>query len=162
MAVRFSLIPVELEDNGVLVLTSSSSQTADIAKKISEMLKTHCRIFLTLDKNIRDALEKFYRFDGLNKKFSARTDFDFLPDGSFLLKECKGIKHPTQKPLYVIILLIKILSNVGETVLDCFAGSGTTAVAAINTGRNFIGFENNKKYFEMAVARIERMLKNDY
>ena len=76
-------------------------------------------------------------------------------------KERENLVHPTQKPLAVIVPLIKILSNVGDTVLDCFAGSGTTAVAAIQTGRNFIGFETNKNYCDFANFRIERILKNE-
>lgn len=81
---------------------------------------------------------------------------DFFSSSVTPKKERENFKHPTQKPLSVIIPLIKILSNVGDTVLDCFAGSGTTAVAAIDTGRNFLGFELNKNYCDMANARIER------
>ncbi len=52
--------------------------------------------------------------------------------------------------------LIKTYTNEGETVLDCCMGSGTTASAAMNTGRRFIGFETDGGYFEKACARIER------
>ena len=48
----------------------------------------------------------------------------------------------------------KTYTNEGETVLDPCIGSGTTAVACINTGRNFIGFETEKKYFDIANERI--------
>ena len=58
--------------------------------------------------------------------------------------------HPTQKPVALIEYLIKTYTNPGEVVLDCFLGSGTTAVAAINTGRKYIGFEKEAEYFEMA------------
>ncbi len=65
--------------------------------------------------------------------------------------------HPTQKPLALIEYLIKTYSNPGELVLDCFLGSGTTAVAAINTGRKYIGFEKETEYIEMAKKRIEAL-----
>ena len=84
---------------------------------------------------------------------------DFFASSLPSTKEREGFKHPTQKPLAVITPLIEVLSNKGDTVLDCFAGSGTTAVAAIQTGRNFIGGETNKNYFDFANFRIERMLK---
>ena len=84
MAIRFSLIPAKLEDNGVLLLLTSSSRTFDSVEDISKMLNVPCRIFLTLDKNIRDALEKFYHFDNLNEIFSKRTDFEFLFDNHFV------------------------------------------------------------------------------
>ena len=62
--------------------------------------------------------------------------------------------HPTQKPLALIEYLIKTYTNPGELVLDCFLGSGTTAVAAINTGRKYIGFELDAEYFATCQRRI--------
>lgn len=67
------------------------------------------------------------------------------------------VKHPTQKPVRLFEYLIKTYSNVGETVLDNCIGSCTTAIAAINTKRNFIGFELDKEYFEIAQNRIEEI-----
>lgn len=63
--------------------------------------------------------------------------------------------HPTQKPVALIEYLIKTYSNEGDTVLDFCMGSGTTAIAAINTKRNFIGFEKDKNYYEMSLNRIK-------
>ena len=62
--------------------------------------------------------------------------------------------HPTQKPVALFEYLIKTYTNEGDLVLDNCIGSGTTAVAAINTGRNFIGIELNKEYCEIAKKRI--------
>lgn len=63
-------------------------------------------------------------------------------------------KHPTQKPVALCEWLIKSYTNEGDTVLDNCMGSGTTAVACINTGRNFIGFETDKGYWETSQQRI--------
>ena len=63
--------------------------------------------------------------------------------------------HPTQKPVSLCEYLIKTYTNEGATILDPFMGSGTTAVAAMNQGRHFIGFENNAEYFAKAEKRIE-------
>lgn len=68
--------------------------------------------------------------------------------------------HPTQKPLNVIEELVRIHSNENDVVLDCFLGSGTTAIAAINTNRNFIGIEKEWEYCEIANRRIEEIIKN--
>ena len=68
----------------------------------------------------------------------------------------KGRFHPTQKPLNLIKALIEKHSNTGDLVLDCFAGSGTTAIACIETDRNFIGCEINKDYYEKAQLRIKQ------
>ena len=66
----------------------------------------------------------------------------------------RSVKHPTQKPVDICEYLIKTFSNEGDTVLDNCMGSGTTAVACINTGRNFIGFEMDKGYWEISQQRI--------
>lgn len=63
--------------------------------------------------------------------------------------------HPTQKPVELIEYLIKTYTNEEELVLDNCMGSGTTAIAAIRTNRNFIGFELQKEYFEKANKRIK-------
>ena len=71
----------------------------------------------------------------------------------------KGRFHPTQKPLELIKELIVKHSNEGDIVLDCFSGSGTTGVAAIQTNRQFIGCEINPEYYEQSKKRIEAILK---
>lgn len=63
--------------------------------------------------------------------------------------------HPTQKPLALMEYLILTYSNPSAVVLDNCMGSGTTGVACINTGRNFIGIEKDSNYFELATKRIE-------
>lgn len=68
-------------------------------------------------------------------------------------KDCTGL-HPTQKPVALLEDLIKTYSNPGMTVLDFTMGSGSTGVACVNTGRNFIGIELDDNYFEIAQKRI--------
>ncbi len=62
--------------------------------------------------------------------------------------------HPTQKPVALFEYLIKTYTQPGEIVLDNCIGSGTTAIAALNTGRFFIGIEKEEKYVEIARKRI--------
>lgn len=63
-------------------------------------------------------------------------------------------RHPTQKPLALIEDLVQTFSNPGDTVLDPFMGRGTTAVACLKTGRNYIGFELDERYHAIAMQRI--------
>ena len=63
--------------------------------------------------------------------------------------------HPTQKPVALFEYLIKTYTNKNETVLDNCMGSGTTAIACMNTERNFIGFELDKTYYEKSLERIK-------
>ena len=68
--------------------------------------------------------------------------------------------HPTQKPVALIEYLIRTYTNEWETVLDFTIGSWTTAIACINTNRNYIGFELDKWYFDIANERIAWKLQN--
>ena len=71
----------------------------------------------------------------------------------------KRYKHPTIKPLPFIENHIENSSRPGDVVLDCFAGSGTTLVGAINKDRRFIGFEINEEYFKIAEKRIAEAIQ---
>lgn len=65
--------------------------------------------------------------------------------------------HNTQKPIALLEYLIKTYTNEGDVVLDNCIGSGTTAVACINTKRNFIGIEKEEKYYNIADERINNL-----
>lgn len=67
--------------------------------------------------------------------------------------------HPTIKPLDIIENLIINSTQEGDIVLDPFLGSGTTAVAAVNTNRHYIGFELNEKYYDTACQRLDEAEK---
>lgn len=68
----------------------------------------------------------------------------------------RGSLHPTQKPVALFEYLIRTYTNENETVLDNCMGSGTTAIACMNTKRNFVGFELDKGYFDIANERINK------
>lgn len=68
-------------------------------------------------------------------------------------------KHPTIKPLNIIENFVKNSSREGDTVLDCFMGSGTTGVACRNLNRDFIGIEINPEYYEIRKNRIENQVQ---
>lgn len=81
--------------------------------------------------------------------------------GSFSLIDIKGIKgnkkHPSEKPVELMEYLIRNSSNNEDIILDCFMGSGSTGVAALNLHRKFIGIELDEKYFNIAKERIEKV-----
>lgn len=70
----------------------------------------------------------------------------------------KNRYHPTQKPVALLEYLINTYTNEGDTVLDNCMGSGSTGVACVNTRREFIGIELEKKYFEVAKERINKSM----
>ena len=67
----------------------------------------------------------------------------------------KGRFHPTQKPVALLEDLIQKHSNEGDLVLDCFAGSASTAVAAYNQNRDFVGCEISDEYYDKAILRLQ-------
>ena len=64
--------------------------------------------------------------------------------------------HPTEKPRKLMAAIIKDFTNPGQLIADPFMGSGTTGVAAVQLGRNFIGIEKDPKYFELACDRLDK------
>jgi DNA modification methylase len=68
------------------------------------------------------------------------------------------VKHPTQKPLQLMDRIIKIFSNEGDLVLDCFAGSGSTLVSAKQLNRQFIGIEKDEDYFSLFHHRLNHTI----
>lgn len=63
--------------------------------------------------------------------------------------------HPTEKPIELMELYITNSSNIGDVVLDPFMGAGSTGLAALKNDRKFIGFEIDKKYYDIAEKRLE-------
>ena len=74
--------------------------------------------------------------------------------GDHVLLRSEVGNHPTPKPIKLMMELIKKHTREGDTILDPFMGSGTTGVACVQTGRNFIGIEIDEGYFKIAERRI--------
>jgi site-specific DNA-methyltransferase (adenine-specific) len=72
-----------------------------------------------------------------------------------------GKLHPTQKPTDLLEYLIKTYSNEGDIVLDNCMGSGSTAIAALNTNRNFIGYELSEEYYYIIIKRLQEYEKGN-
>lgn len=67
----------------------------------------------------------------------------------------ESVGHPAQKPIELIKKIIEKYTKPNDTVFDPYMGTGTSGVASVQTGRNFIGIEKELKYFEIAKKRIE-------
>ena len=88
-----------------------------------------------------------------NSKPTFNSEYD---NGIYKYPIChdKDRFHPTQKPIALIEDLITKHSNENDLVLDCFSGSATTAIAACNLKRNFIGCELSKEYYDKSILRL--------
>ena len=85
-------------------------------------------------------------------RFNGKRPQDIL---RFQRVQPNKLTHPNEKPIELLETLIGQCTNSGGTVFDGFMGSGSTGVACVNTGRNFIGIELDPNYFDIARGRIE-------
>lgn len=110
------------------------------------------------------AKETVTKQGGNSDNYGGRSSADYVQEWTNWPRDVLEIAsegstvHPTQKPVALMEYLIRTYTNPGDTVLDNTMGSGTTGVAAVNTGRHFIGIERDPAYFDIASARIDRAL----
>lgn len=129
--------------------------------------------FSVVTKQHYDILSKFFDWGhsyeelvSIDKEFKEKTPsvFNLWEGGKYksnilrYKKDYDGF-HPTQKPVALLEDLIKTFSNEGDTVVDLTMGSGSTGVAAANTGRKFIGIELDADYYEIARKRIDSAME---
>lgn len=77
------------------------------------------------------------------------------------VKDKKKYLHPTIKPLEMVKKHLQNVTKENDIVLDCFLGSGTTAVACKETNRQYLGFEINKEYYDIACDRLKEITQKD-
>ena len=114
------------------------------------------------------ATKKFKEMEFNRSEYAAR-DVNFTNVWSFLPpyrqsgRSGKGIyNHPTEKPLEVMKRLVEMLTPENGTVLDPFCGSGTTAIACKELGRNYICIEKEPEYYQIACNRINQPIADDF
>jgi site-specific DNA-methyltransferase (adenine-specific) len=104
---------------------------------------------------LSNGIEFFFTFvKGGSPTFNSKYD-----RGIYTYPLCHGqerTNHPTQKPLSLIKHILDKHSNIGDTVLDPFCGSGTTAIASIELSRNFIVIDNSEEYYNLINFRIQQ------
>ena len=100
------------------------------------------------DKRIRERIK--------NGSKGARS-YDWFSDIQMVKNVSKGdYPHPCPVPVELMERIIKLTTNEGDTIIDPFMGSGTTGIACLNTNRNFIGYEIDGLYFNMADERLHK------
>jgi len=114
------------------------------------------------DRDLKNIVDKSKNLDDINKrenptklKLSNNSAKQRFPKDVLNITTQHKRVHPTQKPVALMEYLIKTYTNENETVLDFTMGSGSTGVAAKNLNRNFIGIEQDQKYFNIAKQRIK-------
>lgn len=113
-----------------------------ISYKVKESINNNYNKFNTIEDNRKGSI----------KKYPTSIISFSKPHSSIAI-------HRTEKPIELLEYLIKTYTNAGEIVLDNCMGSGNTCIAAGNTHRKYIGFEINKMYFDIALARLNIFAK---
>ncbi|MFM6343623.1 MAG: DNA-methyltransferase, partial [Dolichospermum sp.] len=96
-----------------------------------------------------------YSFNRSSFAYKSLTEGRVFPSIFRCVNDHYNYQHPTQKPLLLISKLIEMLTDEGGTVLDPFAGSGTTAVACKELGRNYICIEKEREYVDIIHQRLD-------
>lgn len=142
-------------DVSLMFPSRNGLQTGWLSNKISgkqlpsrEQWKKLCEVF-----GIEDEYDRLAVKNGIT--YNVVADDDNRYHKSVLRFNRETGYHPMQKPVPLLEFLIRTHSNEGETVLDNCMGSGSTGVACVNTGRNFIGIELDRKYYMVANNRID-------
>jgi len=95
-------------------------------------------------------------YEDLQRPFDVAGDVPRIDTWNFKAVLPREGRHPCEKPLALMEHIIRVSSRPGAVVLDCFAGSGTTCVAARNLERRYIGIENNAGYIEQINERLSK------
>ena len=123
-------------------MTCNLHSSLEAAKEAMEKLSTETKEYFERQTEL------------INKAFIQK--YTGYPINILEFKRDKEKLHPTQKPVALFEYLIKTYTNEDETVLDNCMGSGTTAIACMNTDRQYIGFELDKDYYDIAQDRIKK------
>ena len=160
-------IPRILKPDGSVVIFNAWANLGDIARRCEELglvIKDMLRWVKTnpmprnRDRRYITDYECAIWLTNKNAKwvFHRLSDTYQRPEFSYgVVSGKEKTTHPTQKPIALMEELLLIHSNEGDIVLDPFLGSGTTALAAVNTNRHYIGFELDEKYFDIACKRLD-------
>ena len=112
-----------------------------------------------------DKMQGFRAFESISNESDGLTStFNLWEGGKFksnileYKKDYEGL-HPTQKPILLLEDIVKTFSNENDLVVDLTMGSGSTAIACMNTKRNFIGIEKDFNYFDVSKKRVEKKRK---
>lgn len=127
-------------------------------RQMADRKKEDLRVNAVRNKNNQKTNYGYDHTGGMTMKYAADYDPTKVNPKSILTYSKQPTRtknlHPTQKPVALCEYLIKTYTNEGETVLDNCIGSGTTAVACINTDRYCIGIEKDKPIYDIAVKRL--------
>ncbi len=154
--IQFDLITIEAFRTYIDYLhkeiTTGKETTCDVVKKKSDSsIKTNdaCHV-----------VEGSYTYKRGREETNFTNVWSFLPQNKVKQDgmDESNIKHPTVKPTLLVNRLVELLTDKGMVILDPFIGSGTTAISCVSMGRDYIGIELDKEYYDLSVKRVKNHL----
>jgi site-specific DNA-methyltransferase (adenine-specific) len=152
---KYEDVKLPLLLDGLLNIESLHTHISDLKRKIKDVNYNGKRN--KKNRQINDLIYNNYSQDSVRSpNFANITNvWSFMPENLVSFgKNGNNHKHPTVKPIALLERLIKLCTPENAKVLDCFLGSGTTAIACKNTNRNFIGCELYEDYYQIALERL--------
>ena len=150
--------PMKSHEDVLVFCKSKTVYNPQMVKRTDAELKrlSHKSVNTTSSEHTKSMIGKSgNRYDNLYKYPNSIIDIvGVMNNGG------EKLPHPTQKPVALFEYLIKTYTNEGELVLDNTAGSGTTAIACLNTNRQFIVMEKEQKYYDIILKRVADFNKN--
>lgn len=146
-----------LKDGGSLLCMEGHAHLPEVIELLSKSLRWHWCIAYLLEGRNAPLYQKRItaRWKPVVWFVKGKYTGKWVPDVAHSGAREKDY-HPWQQSISGMTDLVEKFTNEGDTVLDCFMGSGTTGVACVNLNRNFIGYEIDEKYFSVANERITK------
>ena len=138
------------------IMNNITWQKTNPAPNLSCRMFTHSTETILWAKQNKDS-KHFFNYDLMRSLNMGKQMKDVWTTSTTKKSEKKHGKHPTQKPLEIMERIILASSQEGDTVMDCFSGSGTTLVAGYSLNRNMIGIEIEPEYNDICIKRLKEL-----
>lgn len=150
-------IGAALEQEGFKIINNITWQKTNPPPNISCRCFTHSTETILWAKKDERRAKYYFDYRKMKEQNGGKQMKDVWTGGLTKASEKKEGKHPTQKPEYLLERIVLASTREGELILDPFCGSGTTGVAALRYGRNFIGIDEEKEYLDISRRRLEKV-----
>lgn len=148
-------VGMALEQEGFKILNNITWQKTNPPPNLSCRYFTHSTETILWARKATKTARHYYNYELMKKRNEGKQMKDVWTGALTKPREKRYGKHPTQKPEYLLENIILASTKKGDLVLDPFVGSGTTCVVAKRLGRQYIGIDNEKKYLDLAIKRLE-------
>lgn len=149
-------VGMALEQEDYKILNNVTWQKTNPAPNLSCRYFTHSTETLLWARKNDKSAKHYFDYALMREMNGGKQMKDVWTGGLTRQSEKWAGKHPTQKPEYLLEKVILSSTKKGDMILDPFVGSGTTGVVAKRLGRKFVGIDQEQKYLDIAVKRLER------